>query len=81
MIRLAVALSFGGFGVSSEELPRTADELKDFYHGMKTLTGKPMEEWYCNLIDSLSRNGGWEKASYEECKIRKPFTIYQRPLF
>ena len=71
MVRLAVALSFGGFGVSSEELPRTAEELKDFYRGMRTMTGKPMEEWYCNLIDFLSRNGGWEKASYEECKARK----------
>lgn len=71
-----VGLSFGGFGITSEELPRTAEELKDFYRSIKTRTGKPMDEWYCTLTDFLSQNGGWERAAYEEGKVRTSNTPF-----
>jgi hypothetical protein len=68
-----VALSFGGFGIESEAMPRTPEELKDFYRNMGTFSGKPMDEWYCDLVDFVSGKDGeaWRKAHYEECKIRK----------
>jgi hypothetical protein len=56
--------------MSSEELPRTAEELKEFVRGWKTFDFKPMNGWYIDLVDFLSRDGGWERAHYEECKIR-----------
>ncbi|KIM27239.1 hypothetical protein M408DRAFT_330146 [Serendipita vermifera MAFF 305830] len=62
-------LSFGGFGIPSEELPKTPEELKDFYREFKTFSGKPMDDWYYDLVDYLSQDGGWERAHYEECKI------------
>jgi hypothetical protein len=37
----------------------------------KTFDGKPMAGWYLDLIDFLSRDGGWERAHYEDCKIRE----------
>lgn len=67
-----VGLSFGGFGSTAENLPKTPEELKDFYRRFRTFDGKPMDEWFCDLVDFLSRDGGWEKAAYEECKIRTP---------
>jgi hypothetical protein len=69
----SVGLSFGGFGMPSEELPRTAEELKEFVRGWKTFDGKPMDGWYIDLVDFLSRDGGWERAHYEEFKIRACF--------
>jgi hypothetical protein len=66
-----ILLSFGGFGMESEEVPRTAEELKDFYKSWKTWDGKEMDGWYCDLVDYLAKDGGWERAHFEECKIRK----------
>ncbi|PVF92500.1 hypothetical protein CPB86DRAFT_841373 [Serendipita vermifera] len=64
-----ILLSFGGFGLESEDVPRTAEDLKEFYKSWKTWDGKKMDEWYCDLIDYLAKDGGWERAHFEECKI------------
>ncbi|KIM27238.1 hypothetical protein M408DRAFT_330145 [Serendipita vermifera MAFF 305830] len=64
-----IGLSFGGLGIQPEELPKTPEELKDFYRQFKAFNGEPMDDWYYDLVDFLAQDGGWEKAHYEECKI------------
>lgn len=71
-----VTLGFGGFGMTAAEQPRTPEDLKEFYRTMRTFDGKPMNDWYCDLVDFLSKDGGWSRAHYEEYKL--PTSVYTK---
>ena len=71
-----VVIGFGGWGVKEEDIARSPEEIKDFHRGLPVAPGgTPAPEWYCELVDALSANGGWEDSKYEayyisECPLR-----------
>jgi hypothetical protein len=61
-----VFIGFGGWGFKEEDMPRSPEEIKDFHRALSVAPGgKPAPEWYCELVDALSADGGWENSKYE----------------
>jgi len=65
-----VIIGFGGWGIKEEDLPCSPEEIKDFHRAVPFAPGgKPAPEWYCELVDTLSADGGWEASKYETYHI------------
>lgn len=63
-------IGFGGWGIKDEEIPRSPEEIKDFHRALPVAPGgKPAPEWYCELVDALSADGGWEDSKFEAYHI------------
>jgi hypothetical protein len=51
-------------------MPRSPEEIKDFHRALPVVPGgKPAPEWYCELVDVLSADGGWEDGIHETFHI------------
>jgi len=60
-----VIIGFGGWGIQEEDVPRSPEEIKDFHRRLPVIPGAtPAPEWYCELVDALSADGGWEDSKY-----------------
>lgn len=65
-----VVIGFGGWGVKEEDTPHSPEEIKDFHRALPLSPGgEHAPEWYCELVDALSADGGWEDSKYESYNI------------
>ena len=47
-------------------MPRFPEEIKNFHRALPVGPGgTPAPEWFCELVDVLSADGGWEDSKYE----------------
>ena len=65
-----VIIGFGGWGTKEEDMPRSPGDIKDLHRALPLAPGgKPVPEWYCELVDALSADGGWEDSKYESYHV------------
>jgi hypothetical protein len=51
-------------------MPRSPEEIRYFHRALIVAPGgKPAPEWYCELVDALSADGGWEDSKFEAYHI------------
>ena len=67
---LLVQIGFGGWGYTSNQIPRSADELIAFHETLRQVDGRPPPVWFTEVIRLLCADGGWEDSIYEECAMR-----------
>lgn len=61
-----VIIGFGGWGIKDEDIPRSPERIKDFHRDLPVAPrGTHAPEWYCELVDALSADGGWEDSKFE----------------
>ena len=60
----------GGWGMTSDDLPHTPDELKDSISGVRLLPGRTIPEWCIGMLDILLEGAGWENSVHDETPSR-----------
>jgi len=71
-----VVIGVGGYGVATEALPRTPEEVKDYVKDVKQASGLSVPEWFHEVLDLMFENDNWRNVIYDEFVARR-FTLTQ----
>ena len=65
-----MVIGVGGWGVPSEALPRTPEEVKAYMEDVKQAPGLPLPKWYHEFLDLMLENDNWQNVVYDEVVAR-----------
>ena len=71
-----MVISFGGWGISTEALPRTPAELKAAINDINQVPGESIPKWYNEFLDLIFENDNWQNVVYDEF-VARTFTLAQ----
>jgi len=66
----AVVIGVGGWGVPTEALPRTPDEVKAYVSEINQAPGLPVVRWFHEFLDLMLQDDNWQNVVYDECLAR-----------
>ena len=75
---MLVVIGVGGWGVLSEAVPRTPEEVKSYMKDVKQAPGLSVPEWYHELLDLLFENDNWQNVVYNEFVPRRSALTLRR---
>ena len=75
---MLVVIGAGGWGVPSEAMPRTPEELKAYMKDIKQAPGQSVPEWYHEFLDLMFENDNWRNVVYNEFVARRSISTLRR---
>jgi hypothetical protein len=77
-----VVIGVGGWGVPTEALPRTPEEIKAYLNEINQAPGLPVVKWFQEFLDLMFQNDNWQNVVYDEYLARtSSFTRTKRLLY
>jgi len=65
-----VVLGVGGWGVPTEALPRTPEEIKAYVNEINQAPGLPVVKWFHDFLDLMLQDNNWQNVVYDEFLAR-----------
>jgi alpha-beta hydrolase superfamily lysophospholipase len=66
-----VVIGVGGWGIPTEALPRTPEEIKAYIKDTKQAPGLSVPDWFHEFLDLMFENDNWQNVVYDECAACK----------
>ena len=66
-----VIIGVGGWGLPTEGIPRSPDEVKAYMRDIKQAPGLSVPEWYHEFIDLMFENDNWKNVVFDEFVARR----------
>jgi hypothetical protein len=78
-VLLLVAIAVGGWGVPTEALPRTPEEIKAYVKDIKQAPGLSVPDWFYEFLDLMLENDNWKNVVYDEIVPRRSTLTHPKP--